>query len=60
MLGNNVQKRCDQPVPGQQIIVQLKSGALVQITQPFDPNLQPGQRAYIEGNGESARVIPQQ
>ena len=60
MLGNNVQKRYDRPVPGQQIILQLKSGVLVQITQPFDPNLQLGQRVYIEGNGEGARVVPQQ
>ena len=60
LLGNNVQKRYDQPVSGQQIIVRLKSGVLVQITQPVDPNLQLGQRVYIEGNGEGARVVPQQ
>jgi outer membrane lipoprotein SlyB len=59
LLGNNVQKRYDQPVPGQDIIVRLKSGVLVQITQPADPNLHPDQRVYIEGNGEGARVIPQ-
>ena len=60
LLGNNVQKRYDQPVAGQQIIVRVKSGVLVQITQPVDPNLRPGQRVYIDGNGEGARVIPQQ
>ena len=60
LLGNNVQKRYDQPTPGQQIIVRVKSGVLVQITQPLDPNLRPGQRVYIEGNGEGARVVPQQ
>jgi len=59
LLGNNVQKRYDQPVPGQQIIVRVKSGVLVEITQPADQSLRIGQRVYIEGNGEGARVIPQ-
>ncbi len=59
LLGNNVQKRYDQPVAGQQIIVRVKSGVLVQITQPANPNLRPGQRVYIEGAGEDARVVPQ-
>ena len=60
LLGNNVQKRYDQPIAGQQIIVRMKSGVLVQITQPLNPGLQPGQRVYIEGSGEDARVVPQQ
>jgi outer membrane lipoprotein SlyB len=60
LIGNNVQKRYDQPVPGQQIIVRLKSGVLVQITQPADPNLRLGQRVYVEGSGEGTRVIAQQ
>jgi len=60
LLGNNVQKRYDQPVPGQQIIVRVKSGVLVQVTQPVNPNLRSGQRVYIEGSGEGARVVPQQ
>ena len=59
LLGNEVQKRRDQPEPGQQIIVRLKSGVLVQITQPLNPNLRVGQRVYIEGSGENARVMPQ-
>jgi outer membrane lipoprotein SlyB len=59
LLGNNVQKRYDQPIAGQQIIVRVKSGVLVQITQPANPNLRPGQRVYIEGAGEDARVVPQ-
>ena len=58
LLGNNVQKRYDQPLPGQQIIVRLKSGVLVQITQPANPNLRPGQPVYVEGSGEDARVVP--
>jgi len=59
LLGNDIQKKRDQPEPGQQIIVRLRSGVLVQITQPLNPNLQVGQRVYIEGNGEGARVVPQ-
>ena len=59
LLGNEVQKRRDQPEPGQQIIVRLRSGVLVQITQPLNPNLRVGQRVYIDGHGEDARVIPQ-
>ena len=60
LLGNEVQKRHDQPLPGQQIIVRVKSGVLVQVTQPANPNLRSGQRVYIEGSGDGARVIPQQ
>ena len=59
LFGNEIQKKRERPEPGQQIIVRLKSGVLVQITQPLDPNLRVGQRVYIEGHGESARVMPQ-
>ncbi|MEJ8848537.1 glycine zipper 2TM domain-containing protein [Variovorax rhizosphaerae] len=57
--GNEVQKRYDQPVAGQQVIVRTASGVLVSVSQPVNPNLRVGQRVYIEGNGEGARVIPQ-
>lgn len=60
LFGNDVQKRYDQPVQGQQIIVRMKSGVLVSVTQPTDPNLFTGQAVYIEGSGEGARVIPRQ
>jgi len=60
LLGNNIQKKYDQPVAGQQIIVRLRSGVLVVVTQPADPTLKLGQRVYVEGNGEGARVIAQQ
>ena len=59
LLGNDIQKKRDQPEPGQQIIVRLRNGVLVQITQPLNPNLQVGQRVYVQGNGEGARVVPQ-
>jgi outer membrane lipoprotein SlyB len=59
VLGNEVQKKNDQPVAGQQIIVRLNSGVLVQVTQPLGPYLAVGQRVYVQGNGENARVVPQ-
>lgn len=60
LLGNEVQKKHDQPEAGQQIIVRLRSGVLVSITQPVNPNLATGQRVYVEGSGDGARVVPQQ
>ena len=55
--GNEIQKQHDQPIPGQQIIVRASNGVLVSIVQPLNPNLFRGQRVYIEGNGEGARVV---
>ncbi len=55
--GNEIEKRYDQPVPGQQVIVRTGNGVLVSITQPLNPNLFQGQRVYIEGYGEGARVV---
>ena len=59
VIGNEVQKKHDKPIAGQQIIMRVNSGVLVQITQPVGPSLRIGQRVYIEGSGENARVIPQ-
>ena len=59
VVGNEVQKKHDQPIAGQQIIVRLSSGVLVQITQPVGPYLAVGQRVYVQGSGENARVVPQ-
>lgn len=56
--GNEIQRQNAQPIPGQQIIVRLYSGVLVQVTQPLGPYLQLGQPVFVEGFGESARVIP--
>ena len=56
--GNEVQKRYDRPVPGQQIVVRVKSGVLVSASQPVNPALRMGQPVYIEGSGENARVLP--
>jgi len=57
VVGNQVQKRYEQPVMGQQIIVRTTNGVLVSVTQPTNPNLRHGQRVYIEGSGEDARVV---
>lgn len=57
--GNHVQQRYDQPQAAQQVIVRLKSGVLVAITQPVDSRLYKGQRVYVEGSGDGARVLPQ-
>ena len=59
LLGNEAQKRYDQPQSAQQVIVRVRSGVLVAITQPVDARLKVGQRVYIEGSGEGARVVPQ-
>jgi len=58
LAGNEVQKKHDRPVPGQQIIVRAANGVLVAVTQPVGPSLQVGQRVFIEGNGDGARVVP--
>jgi len=59
LVGNQVQKRNDQPVAAQQIIVRTKTGVLVAVTQPVNPNLRVGQRVFIQGYGESALVTPE-
>ena len=59
LAGNAVQKNYDTPIQGQQIIVRVRSGVLVAVTQPIGPSLTPGQQVYIEGSGEGARVVPQ-
>ena len=55
--GHEVQKRRDQPVAGQQIIVRTSKGVLVSVTQEANPGLRKGQNVFIEGNGEEARVV---
>jgi outer membrane lipoprotein SlyB len=57
--GNEVQKKYDAPKPGQKIIVRTSSGVLVAVTQATEPGLRKGEKVYIEGNGENARVRPQ-
>ena len=59
LAGNEVQRRHDRPLAGEQIIVRTSSGVLVSITQPAGSGLRVGQRVYIEGSGDGARVVPQ-
>jgi outer membrane lipoprotein SlyB len=58
--GSQAQRRFDTPVAGQQVFVRTDSGVLVEVTQPTDPNQRVGQRVFVQGNGEGARVVPQQ
>ncbi|KQB55212.1 hypothetical protein AQS70_19290 [Pseudomonas endophytica] len=58
--GNYTEKQnYDQPREAQQIIVRMRSGVLVSVTQPVNPALAPGMNVYIEGAGSDARVVPQ-
>ena len=57
--GSEVQRRYEQPIAGQEIFVRTNSGVLVEVTQPTTPDLRVGQRVYIQGNGDGARVVPQ-
>jgi len=59
VIGNEVQKKHDQPIAGQQIIVRLTSGVLVQVTQPTVAGLAVGRRVYVQGSGEEARITLQ-
>jgi outer membrane lipoprotein SlyB len=60
LIGNNTQAAAnDGPLPGQEVIVRTRSGVLVSVTQPINPELHEGQRVYLEGSGQIARVIPQ-
>lgn len=56
--GNYLQKKHEEKI-GQQIVVRLRSGVLVVVTQPTNPALFVGQRVYVQGSGEDAVVIPQ-
>lgn len=58
LAGNEIQKRNATPVAGQQIFVRMKSGVLVEVTQPVNPALHVGQEVFIQGSGESALVVP--
>ena len=59
LAGNEVQKKNDKPVQGQQIMVRTSSGVLIAVTQPLGPNLYVGQKVYLQGSGEDVRVTPQ-
>lgn len=52
-------KKYDRPQEAQQIIVRVRNGVLVSVTQPINPALNKGMKVYIEGAGNDARVVPQ-
>ncbi len=56
--GNYAQRRYDKPVAGEQLIVRLQTGVLIVVTQPVAAPLKVGQKVYVEGSGQSARVVP--
>lgn len=56
--GNQVQKKHEQPVAGEQIVVRTANGVLVSVTQPGNSGLRKGQNVLIQGSGEDARVVP--
>ncbi|WP_448682828.1 glycine zipper 2TM domain-containing protein [Pseudomonas nicosulfuronedens] len=60
-MGGNYEekKHYDQPKEAQQIIVRMRSGVLVSVTQPINPGLATGMAVFIEGSGNEARVVPQ-
>jgi outer membrane lipoprotein SlyB len=57
VVGNKAQKKYDQPVAGEQIVVRVANGVLVSVTQPGSSGLRKGENVYIEGSGENARVL---
>lgn len=59
MAGSHIAANMAQPIAGQEIFVRTDSGVLVEVTQPVTPGLRVGQRVFIQGQGESARVVPQ-
>jgi outer membrane lipoprotein SlyB len=59
LASNEIQKKRDQPIPAQQIIVRTTSGVLVAVVQPIGPRLYVGQKVCIQGNGKGARVSAQ-
>jgi outer membrane lipoprotein SlyB len=59
LVGNEVQKRNAQPIAGEQVIVRTSTGVLVVVTQAVGVPLRVGQKVFIQGYGESARVTPQ-
>jgi outer membrane lipoprotein SlyB len=50
----------DKPQPAQQIYVRLSSGVLVVITQPVNSALYQGAQVFVEGSGQTARVVLRQ
>jgi outer membrane lipoprotein SlyB len=59
MAGTQIADNAAPQIPGQEIFVRTDSGVLVEVTQPTIPGLRVGQRVFIQGQGQAARVVPQ-
>jgi outer membrane lipoprotein SlyB len=57
LAGNEIEKKYEQPVAGQQIVVRTGSGVLISVTQAGVSGLRKGQLVYVEGHGDGARVV---
>jgi outer membrane lipoprotein SlyB len=57
LAGREVQNRYAERRPGQHVVVRLGDGVLVAVTQPADPALRVGERVYVQGRGQNARVV---
>jgi outer membrane lipoprotein SlyB len=58
LIGDHVQQNNTPDMAGQEVIVRTNSGVLVTVVQPYVPGLFQGRTVYVEGGGQSARVIP--
>ncbi|MBO9515908.1 MAG: hypothetical protein J7549_17470 [Variovorax sp.] len=59
MAGSQIANNAAGAMPGQEVFVRTDSGVLVEVTQPVVPGLRVGQRVFIQGQGNNARVVPQ-
>jgi outer membrane lipoprotein SlyB len=58
LIGDHVEQNNTPDMAGQEVIVRTNSGVLVTVVQPYVPGLFQGRTVYVEGSGQSARVIP--
>lgn len=57
--GQKIENKYEGKRPGQHIMVQLDNGVAVAVTQPTPPEVRVGQRVWVQGSGQDARVVPQ-
>lgn len=57
--GSTIERDHNDKELTQQVVVRVESGVLVVVNQqPADPNLRVGQKVFIEGKGNHARIVP--
>lgn len=57
LIGNQVEGRYAEKRDGQHVFVELGNGVVVAVTQPADPTLREGDKVFVEGRGNDARVV---